>query len=184
MNREQWLHHLTDTFRPRFKKAGLTLPKHLQISVGFPSKLALSAHKRRIGECWQLTTGHIFISPVHDSAHEAASTLLHELVHAALPRGTGHKAPFVRACTALGLTDGKPTSLGAGPDLMAELKRIAKKTPFKHRPLSAVSMPKAQATRLLKAACPECDYTVRVTRTWLEMGAPICPLDNVSMEEC
>lgn len=35
---------------------------------------------------------------------------------------------------------------------------------------------KKQSTRLVKAACGECGYTVRVTRRWLEVGAPHCPL--------
>lgn len=183
MNREQWLHHVTEIFRPRFAKIdGLHLPKKLQISIGFPSKLALSAKKQRVGECW-IVPGHIFVSPVVASAHEAGSILIHELVHAALPAGVGHKAAFVHAGAKLGLTDGKPTCLGAGPELLAELKAIAKRTPFKHRALAATALPKPQGSRLLKVSCPECEYTVRVTRSWLDTGSPICPLDNVSMEE-
>lgn len=32
-----------------------------------------------------------------------------------------------------------------------------------------------QTTRLLKAACNECGYTVRVTQRWLDIGPPHCP---------
>ena len=35
--------------------------------------------------------------------------------------------------------------------------------------------PKKQDARYLKCVCPECCYTVRVTRKWLEIGAPLCP---------
>lgn len=38
-------------------------------------------------------------------------------------------------------------------------------------------------SRLVKAACQQCGYTVRVTRKWLAVGAPICPTDNVAMTE-
>lgn len=32
-----------------------------------------------------------------------------------------------------------------------------------------------QTTRLLKCQCDICGYTVRVTRKWLDIGAPHCP---------
>jgi rubrerythrin len=35
-----------------------------------------------------------------------------------------------------------------------------------------------QTTRLLKAICPVCGYTVRVTKRWAEIGLPICPEDT------
>ena len=35
---------------------------------------------------------------------------------------------------------------------------------------------KKQTTRLKKAICGECGYTVRVTSKWLEVGPPHCPL--------
>lgn len=37
------------------------------------------------------------------------------------------------------------------------------------------SRPPKQGTRLRKAACGECGYTVRVTQRWLEVGPPGCP---------
>lgn len=33
-----------------------------------------------------------------------------------------------------------------------------------------------QSTRLIKAYCDECGYTVRVTRKWIRVAFPICPL--------
>ncbi|UKE72382.1 hypothetical protein [Xanthomonas graminis] len=39
----------------------------------------------------------------------------------------------------------------------------------------ASSRPKKQTTRLHKACCSECGYTVRVTSKWLEKGPPHCP---------
>lgn len=40
----------------------------------------------------------------------------------------------------------------------------------------ASSAPKKQTSRLLKACCTDCGYTVRVTAKWLEVGKPHCPL--------
>jgi hypothetical protein len=36
----------------------------------------------------------------------------------------------------------------------------------------------AQTTRMLKATCPSCGFTIRLTRTWAEKGLPICSLDG------
>jgi hypothetical protein len=46
----------------------------------------------------------------------------------------------------------------------------------------ANNRPPTQSTRLLKVACGECGYTVRVTSKWLEKGAPGCP-DHGPMKE-
>ena len=44
-------------------------------------------------------------------------------------------------------------------------------------PVSTIvtSGPKPQGTRMIKAHCPGCGYTVRLTRKWLDVAAPACP---------
>lgn len=37
-----------------------------------------------------------------------------------------------------------------------------------------VKLKRKQGTRLLKAYCGKCGYTVRVAKTWLEIGTPLC----------
>ena len=51
---------------------------------------------------------------------------------------------------------------------------------YPHAKLDA-SNRKKQTTRLIKTECPRCGYTARVARKWLDVGAPICPTDNVQM---
>jgi hypothetical protein len=41
--------------------------------------------------------------------------------------------------------------------------------------------PKKQSTRMLKAECPECGYTIRLTRRWADMGLPSCPTDSAAL---
>jgi hypothetical protein len=55
--------------------------------------------------------------------------------------------------------------------------RAAKKAPAELEGGDDVytTAPPKQTTRLLKAACSECGYTVRVTQKWLEVGPPHCP---------
>jgi hypothetical protein len=37
---------------------------------------------------------------------------------------------------------------------------------------------KVQTTRMLKAVCPSCGYTVRLTSKWAALGLPSCPVDS------
>lgn len=44
-------------------------------------------------------------------------------------------------------------------------------------------MTAALTTRLLKAQCGDCAYTVRITRKWLaELGPPLCPCNRLPLE--
>ena|ERR1035438_9605122 len=65
-------------------------------------------------------------------------------------------------------------STPATPELTQRLAGLyAPLGPYPHKP---------QSTRLLKAECGECGYTVRVTKKWLEAkGAPICPCNMKAM---
>jgi hypothetical protein len=56
----------------------------------------------------------IFIFPTIDDPVEVIATLLHEMVHAALPPEVKHKGPFKKAVKALGLA-GKATATFAEP---------------------------------------------------------------------
>jgi hypothetical protein len=40
-----------------------------------------------------------------------------------------------------------------------------------------------RGTRLIKVACPQCGYTVRTTRQWIETGLPVCGPCETPMEE-
>lgn len=42
--------------------------------------------------------------------------------------------------------------------------------------------PKKQTTRMLKCECPQCGYTVRTTRKWLDVAVPVCPVHGHEME--
>ena len=173
--REQWLNVAVALFGPMFEEAGAPLPGKVRVSVGFCST---GRKSKRIGECWSDTAsadGHheIFLKP----ELLALDVLAHELVHAAVGVQHGHKAPFKRVAVAIGLT-GKMTATTAGPALMAKLEKMHSKLgAFPYAPLTgADNGRKKMATRLLKCACEECGYTVRVCRKWLdEAGAPICP---------
>lgn len=190
INREHWLNELVARLGPMLESHGKKMPK-FRISCGFPvtrARPSSSKTAHRIGECWGADasadgTHEIFISPILGDALQIADVALHEMIHAALPPGTGHKAPFARLAKAVGL-EGKPTATHAGDELKAKLQTIIDELgEYPHAALDA-SGRKKQTTRLLKVMCPECGYTARVTRTWIEeAGNPICPQCNTEFVE-
>jgi len=182
MNREQWLTDLAKHIEPLF--AGSTIPPY-RVACSWPSKSALSNKNKRIGECWSPEcsgdgTVEMMISMGIDDPLEVASVLVHEMVHAVVGNKHGHKAPFKRVAIAIGL-EGKMTATHAGSELAERLNTLFDKMPpYPHARLNA-SNKKKQGTRMLKAECECCGYTVRLTQKWADIGAPICPLDNVPM---
>ncbi len=189
MNRETWLHEMVGRIAPSFAEAGYTLPSSIAVSVGFPSRGALSTKKQRIGECWYPATAAdgqtstIFVSPVLTEGVRVADVLVHELCHAVLPFGVKHKAPFAKLAAKMGLV-GKPTATEAGMELVERLNAHIKEVgPYPHAALTPFLQEKKQSTRMLKVSCGECGYTVRLTQKWLDLGAPLCPSHNLPMGE-
>ncbi len=197
MNREAWLTTLlTEHVAPHIKeRTGMTVPvKKIKISVGFPASRARPNRKGdfTVGVCFhgeQQAGGfhHIFIHPARavpmsNSGEGIIETVMHEVLHATLPCGVSHKAPFAKAAKACGL-EGKPTSTNAGPELVKLAQGWAKKLgKYDHTAVNAGGV-KKQTTRLLKVLCPDCGYaeegetgyTIRTTQKWLNYGTPTCP---------
>jgi hypothetical protein len=129
----------------------------------------------------------IFLSPVLSDGHRVAEGLAHELCHAADSKACHHRGEFITVAKALGFQ--KPwTSTPATPALEAHLHAMADAVgPYPHATLDseateATGKEKPGGTRLLKAECAGCGYTVRVTKKWLTAkGAPICPCNMLPM---
>lgn len=159
------------------------------VSCGWPSKGALSASRRRVGECWAAevcadqSTRHLFISPVLGEVVDGYGdgvlpTLAHELVHV-VARIPGHRGEFRRIALAIGL-EGKMSASVAGNELCQKLNAIAGRLgPYPHAALDPVAQHRTQGTRMLKLVavnCTQCDYSVRTTRVWIQdVGLPRCP---------
>lgn len=176
--REEWLTFVTDELRPTYKKVGAPIPLKVRFSIGFTP----AGHRSKaIGECWSPTLSgdksvEIFIKPDQDDAVKVAGILAHELVHAAVGNKEGHSGRFRTVCKALGFTSKMRSAL---PDVrmqrevMDPILKKAGKLP--HKKLSSYTTGrKKQGTRLLKAECRVCGYTVRLAAKWLSLGAPIC----------
>lgn len=188
-NREAWLQTATQALRAHFSAQGFTIPDNVRSTCGWPSKSATARKKRRIGECWSDDASdgkqfEIFISPALADPLSVIETLAHELCHATVGLKAGHGAAFKRCATAIGL-EGKMTSTTPGPAFKAWFAAQSF-APYPHETLNASNAGKKQATRLIKAECPEClaegePYIVRASQSTLDRGAPYCPIHNVPM---
>ena len=167
--REQWLDKAVETFRPSILHAtGRAVPTTIKVACGFPSKGGLATKKRRVGECWgseavtQDDTAYIFISPLQDEPVDVLATLLHELVHSALPAKTKHNKTFAQAVAKLGL-EGKPTSTVAGEVLAKTLREqvLSCLGEYPHKAWTPTGNYKKQSARLRLYEC-DCPVKVRV----------------------
>jgi hypothetical protein len=149
-----------------------------RVSVGFP-KGRRGSKGHSIGQCWSQEvsadqTCEIFISPELDAA-QAVAVLCHEGCHAAVGVRYGHLAPFKKLALAIGLS-GPMCATVPTPEFEATIQAwIAAEPAYPHAPLTAATSATKPGSRLLKARCEACGYTVRVTRQWLEIASPICP---------
>ena len=175
MTREEWLTRAVELMRDgMFKRCGETVPA-VRVSVGFPGG---GSARKRIGECWNPQASadglsQVFINPVLSDGVRVLDVLAHELIHAIVP-AAGHKAPFKRIATAIGLT-GPMRATEAGPELKAELDTlILNLGEYPHAALS-LSDRKKQTTRMVKMECPSCGFICRASQTAIEgSGLPTC----------
>ena len=170
MTREDWLNIATKALRPQFT----TLPERVLVSCGFGSKRSALGQWHNGTSSRDKVSHQVFISPVLDEPLDVLATLVHELCHAALT-GTGHRAPFQRLATSHGLV-GPWKATKPGPNFRERYERVlALLGPYPHPALS-LGEGKKQTTRMLKAECGNCGYTVRITRKWVDhVGPPHCP---------
>lgn len=186
-NREAWLRAAYALLRRKLLKEA---PEHVAISWSFPAKGGTAANRRRIGECHYKVEGGsadgavegnrvLLISPTLQTPFQLIETLLHEMVHASLPVGCGHRAQFSRLAARVGLE--KPwTATTASKELAA---RIAKefipalpKWPGGHLVIRAT-----QKNRQLKAVC-SCDRIIRGSAKLFEQGEILCGLCDSAFE--
>jgi hypothetical protein len=181
--RENWLNAAVDELRPLFDANGFPLPERIRVTCGFPSRHARSLN-RAIGEHHSArasadNTHEILISPVESDVFEVFGILVHELAHAATD-GDGHRGRFP-ACVRKFYLEGKPTSTKVGDNFRVQFgDLVASLGEYPHARLNVAADRKVQTTRMLKAVCPSCGYTIRLTKTWADQGLPTCPNDGAS----
>jgi hypothetical protein len=190
-SREAWLRAGADELRPYFNDCGYPLPDKIRYAIAFTST---GRKSKRYGECWHSSASddsayEIFIRADLAEPLDVLGILVKELVHTALPAGSGHGKLFKAAAAKIGL-QGPLRSARPGVLLKLRLDDVAAalgslphaSLNVTQTPLTAVSIaidrPKKQRTRMLKAEClgESCGYTVRVASKWAhDPGPPHCP---------
>jgi hypothetical protein len=182
-NREDWLTAAVNELRPFFDTVGKPLPANVRVTCGFPSNAKRSG---AIGECWADTasadkTFEVLISPTLDDPLHVFDVLVHELCHStagAMNHGINFQkvAALMHLAPSFGPRGWKATNRSSTFEpTFGEI--IASLGPYPHAALT-MSTKKTQGTRMLKAVCPSCGYTVRLTQKWAALGLPSCPQDS------
>jgi hypothetical protein len=180
--REEWLNAAVAEFAPIFAAQAKPIASKVRVTCGFPSTAKRSG---AIGECWADTASadramEILISPTIADPYRVADILVHELCHT-IAGAMNHGVNFRRAADAMHLlpsaTKGYKATTGGDTFRAAFGAIIDGLGDYPHAELS-MSTRKTQATRMLKAICPSCGYTVRLTAKWAAIGLPTCPADG------
>ena len=202
MNRETWLETMTkDHIIPHFSECGFEfLQALLDQSPTFPISFSTSFIEgtrtaKAIGAFYhsEFSQGgqtHILIHPKIEDSSRVVDVLIHELIHAQMPKDEGHGKEFRSMALKVGLT-GKMTATVASDELKVKISKWVKKVgEYPHASFDVSKSRKKQSTRLIKAECrsqnENCGggkYKVRITRSLIyEFGCPVCPNCGDQME--
>ncbi len=184
VNREAWLRGAYSLLRKELIKE---CPAQVALSWSFPARGGTSANRRTIGECHYKGASAggavegdrvVLISPTLREPAKIVETLLHEMVHVALPMGTGHRKQFSRLAARVGLI--KPwTATKASPELAKRIEGFLKTLPA--WPGGFLEINPTQKNRQLKAVC-SCDRIIRGSLKLFGDGPIICGLCEGTFE--
>jgi hypothetical protein len=184
--REEWLVAAIDEVRPLFAAKASPVATKVRVTCGWPSNAKRSG---AVGECWSDTASadksmEILISPAISDPYRVMDILVHELCHT-LSGAMNHGVAFRKAADAMHLVPsagkaGYKATTGGDAFKAAFSSIIDGLGDYPHAQLSMATR-KTQTTRMLKACCPDCGYTVRLTHKWAAMGLPSCPVDGFTL---
>lgn len=185
MNREQWLTEAAEKMVPLLKSRDLEVPSCIKVSCGFTG---CGSRRKTLGGCW-VEDAQIYISPITSKPNGdngVLATLLHELVHACLPKEYNHNKEFKKAAYAVGL-EGKPSATTASEGLINGLFSdiINELGEYPHIALE-IKEQKKKGSRMRKIECTQCGLITRTTKKWMERlveagRTPICWLCGSEM---
>jgi len=171
----EWLENAKDILAPEIF-GDSALASKCQISYGFPSKGALAANHRTIGQAWQVDgVEAIFISPTifkQSNYGQILGVLIHEMIHISIGVDKGHRGGFKKMMNKVGLV-GKATATDVGLPLLERLNGL--KNSIGNPPIALLDSSKAkkQGTRMIRLAC-DCGRILRLSRKAINEGSVDC----------
>jgi hypothetical protein len=177
--RESWLAQAVTLTRPRVEAlAGASLPARIRITCGFPSTFTRSG---TLAECWADTesadqTYEVLISPTLADPAQVLAQVLGAIAHTAPGAMSPTSNTYTELAANLGLCpvgDSWRQVQGAedfGQEYATVLQAL---DAYPHAAILTGSK-KTQSTRMLKAVCPTCGYTIRLSAKWADKGLPTC----------
>jgi SprT-like family len=175
--RETWLQDAVRHLEPVFSKAGYAIPP-VRVSCGFA---ASSSPRTTMGQCWPRERSGGGVNEIDDPV-QLLDTLVHELCHAVDDCFSGHGEDFKGIAQTVGL-EGPARMAHATEELMVKLMMISQELgPYPHQAIVFPPPRPSNASRS-KAKCGQCGYEVTLLKKWASYGAPICPKDNIRMQE-
>lgn len=177
INREEWLTRMAKLIEPIFKGFAI---KPYKVTCGWPSRNATGRTSRAVGECHAIETSkagvhEVFISPTLDNPLDVAGTLTHEMCHIAAGMQAKHGKDFVSVAKHVGLTKGKPRSVGPGELLEQELARMIETIgEYPHKAIVPILIEKKPRTSVT-LICSQCECRITIGIKWLDLsGSPTC----------
>jgi hypothetical protein len=181
--RESWLAAAVALVRPRVETfAGASLPARIRIACGFPSTFTRSG---TLAECWADTesadsTFEVLISPTLADPVQVLAQVLGAIAHTAPGAMSPTSNTYTALAADLGLCPVGDTwrQVQGAEDFSATYSSaLYELGAYPHAPI-LTGTKKTQSTRMLKATCPTCGYTVRLSAKWAALGLPTCPTDG------
>lgn len=177
--REEWLMRAAGMILKQVAELGYIPTGDVKVSLG---ALTLAGRKKKpaYGVCYhgEASEGgyrEIFIDASLTDTRFILGTLTHEIGHAVLKDGTGHRKPFKTFCEKVGFDfreSGKAEHAGDGDEWWNWASLIARdlgNIPHKRlNTMKAEGEKKKQKARLLLCECPECELKVRTAKKTLE----------------
>ena len=177
--REEWLTAAVEEFRTVFAAQASPIPLKVRVTCGFPSTARRSG---AIGECWADTASadksmEVMVSPELSDPFRVVDVLVHVLCHTTAG-AMNHGVAFRKVADAMHLIPaagkaGYKATTGGDAFKQAYGAIIDGLGLYPHAQLSMTSR-KKQDTRMFKAICPTCNYTIRLSKKWADKGLPTC----------
>lgn len=168
--REEWLSEAVSLLEPSLGVADLNMPEKWQVTCGPTGKALGCCYKAKSAR--DQATRHIVIGMHYEDPYEVLATLTHEMIHAALPDGVGHRYQFKEAAETIGLEGpAKATTVGKDTPLGIRLQEIMEELgPYPH--VSLIPVIKEKPKRVTWGSLSDHEFQLVISQRIVDEKGP------------